>query len=334
MGLHPPVVTGVQWHIAVTTTVVTTTAVVILIAIAAVALVRRARGARAGGATERATEGTRSRLGAMVLVPIARPRSAAYLVEIAAAFTNAAGGRMLVLTVLESEPTDEERTNADLLLQQAEVAAVDTGAEVSTNLRVGREVSESVLHATVEHDASLVVVGWPSAAGEEGRLGRPVDRIVADAPAPVVIGRLEGHHWQRVLLRLPRGDISHGQLASLRLAVETARRVSHAHGLPLLRSSDPRDERAAALVADVPVDAGGGSEDDPYGDPDVLTVVGVDPAPTVLERELERTASAGDLLVALAHGPAAEDRRPLLRTAQELDEPSDAQAAPRLDEIA
>lgn len=318
MALTMPVPAPSPPPTAALTTLIVTGAVAVALTVMLILIARRSR-------RSPDEDAGRSAVGRTVIVPIARPRSATYLVELGAAVANEVGGRLLVLTALV-DGREETRTAAELLLQQAEVVAAETGVETSTAVRAGRSPAEAVLHSTVEHDASLVIVGWPSGDGGEGHLGPPVDRIVSDAPAPVLVARFDGHHWQRVLLRLPRGPVRAAELASTRLAVLAAQRVSRANQLPLLRDLEPSDGRVARLVGDIPVDEGGDRNAGLHVDPEVLTVVGVAPDPRRLEAAIDDVAGSGDVVLALAHGPRAADRRPLLTASRALD--ADAEPGP------
>jgi hypothetical protein len=260
--------------------VVTAVAIALLVTV----LVRRSR--RVPRATPEPPH-----LGASVLVPVSRPRSAIHLVDLAEIIAMPDRGRLIALNVVTEDASDEERIAADLILQQAEVACADAGCETDQVLRVARSVAEGVLHAVVERDATLVLCGWPSVRRPDSRLGPPVDRIVAESPAPVVIARLDGHDWQRVALAERPGEAT----ASQRLAAEVARRIVDDRGLELERREDP-------LV-----------------DPTALVVRGVAPEAGALQRAVHAAGEAGDVLLALSHGPAAEDRRPLLPASAELE---------------
>lgn len=271
--------------IATTGTVVATVAVVAVVVIV-ILLTLRAR--RAGDPA-----GEPPRIGETILVAISRPRSATHLIDLAEAVAVTDRGRLIAMKVLTEGAGDEERAAAELLLQQTAVACADAGCDAEEVLRVAASVPDGILHALVERDATLMLCGWPSVERGGQRLGHPVDRIVADSPVPVIVGRLDGHEWQRVVLAgAHRSDPS---VPASGLAAEVARRIAARQDLRLER------------------------EPDPVVDPAALVVRGVAPDAAALSAALAETGEAGDVLIVLSHGPMAEVRRALLPSAEQLE---------------
>lgn len=253
-------------------------------------------------------------LGEAILVPVARPRSAFGLVGFAAAIAAEDRGRLVAVNVIGADADRQGRIGAETLVQATEVVAADQGCEVSTLVRASRTVADGVLHTAVEHAATLVVVGWPSEGRHERDLGCPVDRIVAEAPAPVIVTRLDGGDWQRVVLR--GVDVRRrGGRPSLRLAAAVARRIAAYRHVPLTCTSDLDRPEVRQLLAGVEQVE---PADEQLGDPEVLTIAAVPPGTQALERAVARMRGIGDVALVLSHGAVAEHHRPLLPTAQRL----------------
>jgi hypothetical protein len=307
--------------LAITGVLTVTVVVAITVLVLAVLLVVRSRRERGGGTSERDLPG----LGRAVLLPVARPRSATELARLAGMIAAVDHGRVSPLHVLPPDGGQPERAAADDLLRLAGAELDEMGCEAAPVLRAAASVAEGVLHAAVERDTTLVVVGWPSEGRHDRELGRPVDRIVEDVPAPVVVARLDGHDWSQVILVPPAGEAGVGELASLRLGREIGQRLAGAYGIDLRLAGPPPGGGLGDLLDGVPVgDMAIG--DDEFGDPEVLTVLAVPPRVEDLRRISSRVRSSGDVLLVLSHGPAARERRPLLPAAEELYTPVDTDA--------
>jgi len=161
---------------------------------------------------------------------------------------------------------------------------------------VDTSVAAGILHETVESDASLLILGWPR-LGADGRLPLGIADAVAGVPCPLLLARLQGYQWRRIVLRVPSTPTPGGLRASVRLATDVADRLAHRHRLPVV-----------CLPATEPATA----------DPAQLIVAPVDACQDAVDRALRDTPPLGDVLLALCHGPRAGERRELLSTAANL----------------
>lgn len=243
-------------------------------------------------------------IGERVLVAVSHPASAESLGEVAAALARGDAGCVTALTVLDRDDVDDVRPLSREAIRRCQAVAVEAGVEADGRLRVDSSVAAGILHQTVESDASLLVLGWPR-LGLDHRPAPAVADAVAGVPCPLLLARLQGYRWRRIVLRMPNVPDAVGLEASVRLATDVAERLSRQHGIPVAR----------LRAADVST-----------ADPTDLLVAPVDPLHGAVERALREANPLGDVLLALCHGPDAVARRELLSTAAGLYE---RQAAPR-----
>lgn len=223
----------------------------------------------------------------LTLLGVAHPRSAEALCQLAAALQRSVRGRVLPMTVVEDAADEGTLARAEETVRWANVALVDEGLEPAAELRAAERVGDGLLHAALERDASLLVLGWPAvtAGGDD-----PVLDVLRRASCPVLVARLHGYRWARVVLRVPREPTTSGVRASLRLATETAEELAAIHDLPV-----------TCVPADQPLP----------GDPAELVVTPVAPEEGALARELAASEPLADVVIAVCHGVQAVERREL-----------------------
>jgi hypothetical protein len=295
----------------------------VIAAVAAVAIlvvVRRRR--EPHGETKPAGPPASPHLGAHVLVGVGRPRSAPGLGRFAAALARPEDGAVTPLTVLSENADETTREGVEATLREAERAALQLDVDAAGKVRVAASAAEGILHASVESDASAIVLGWPATRAESEHLGYPADRVVADAPCPVLIARLDADRWTRVLLhasppRTDAGEVTPDTEASLQLAVETMCRLAQALDVPAATTEPVQIASRWAGSVQVDVDRGADTAG-LLGVADELAIVPVAPSATAIDEVVRRARPVGDLVLALSHGIEAQRRRPLLPSAQEL----------------
>lgn len=236
------------------------------------------------------------RIGERVLVAVSHPASAHSLAEVATTLARPDAGCVTALTVLDPSDVDDVRPLSREAIRRCEAVATEGGVDTDGRLRVDTSVAAGVLHQTVESDASLLLLGWPR-LGVDDRPGPAVADAVAGVPCPLLLARLQGYRWRRIVLRVPAAPTTDGLRASLRLAIDVAERLADQHGVPV--SCLPATDGAAA-------------------DPSQLVIAPVAPHGAALEQALRKTGPLGDVVLALCHGPDAADRRELLATAADL----------------
>lgn len=269
-------------------------AVVLATALSSVLAVRYRRDRRAEDRPHEADIGRR------VLVGVAHPASAEALGGLAATMSKVARGRVEAVCVLEEGAADLAPM-AEEAVARCGTAVVDGGVEASKRVRVDASIGRGVLHHAVEFDATLVVLGWPG-AGDTG-VPSGVEPAIRDLPAPLLLARLQGYPWERIRLHVAGAPTEDGLNASMRLASQVAERLARAHDVPVTRpvgsgDADPRPEAVDAVAA--------------------LTVLPVAPRQDAVRAALREAPQLGDLILALCHGPAAREHRPLLLAAEQL----------------
>lgn len=278
--MHPlPLVTTVFADGATITVVVVLASALILTA----ALARRDGGS--GGPSPR------------ILVGVVNPRSAETLVQLAAALVRGTRGHVLPVRVIRPAAEPATVALAEETIGRADAALVDEGLDAGGFVRCDASAADGLLHAAMEREATTLLVGWPSAPGL-----RPDDevlRLLRLCPCPVLVARLEGYRWRRIVLRVPREPTTSGVRASLRLATETAERLGEKLDLPI-----------TCITADehLPADAA------------QLVVAPVAPDEGAVAREFAANVPPGDVVVAACHGALADRQRELTSAATRLYE--------------
>ena len=131
-----------------------------------------------------------------VLVPVHSQAAARILGQVGAILSQANGGEMLALHVVQVPPSltlgegrhflKEGRSYLETVIEQAKKRDVP----VHTIIRLGRNVAEAVRQTAVENASDLILLGWPGFTGTAGRLyGSIIDPIVDDPPTDIAVVR-------------------------------------------------------------------------------------------------------------------------------------------------
>jgi hypothetical protein len=129
-----------------------------------------------------------------ILIPIARARSAAGLMEVAAAIVRGENGSGLLLGVVglpQGRPIAQSVTVARRYRSQLQrVTELETRGQVrfAVQVRVASTIAQGVREAAYENSADLVVLEWPG-PGSHRPADRDVDDLVADPPADLLLVR-------------------------------------------------------------------------------------------------------------------------------------------------
>lgn len=190
-------------------------------------------------------------LGTSVVVPVARPSSAAPLVQLAATFAKRDGGFVIPLTVV---PPDADKTVVATtrdLIRQAESSVLAAGAEAAGVVRIDASPAAGILHTVVEHDASLMVLGWKGHTGRrEALFGSTIDTILGKVAVPTIIARLPQGPLApaRVVLALSEPAAGPG-LSSLEIALECVARLADNRKSVVVRTAGLTEELHNRIVA-------------------------------------------------------------------------------------
>jgi Kef-type K+ transport system membrane component KefB/nucleotide-binding universal stress UspA family protein len=188
-------------------------------------------------------------IGESVLVPVSNPDSARSLVRLAAMLVRPESGTVIPLVVVDPEASDEDLENGRKLVARAESMALSQGVEAIGRVRIDGSPSAGVLHAIVEHQATLMLVGWKGYTGAgESIFDSRIDSIVRRSPVPLAVARLVGERFDRILLSIFTGALSLERRPGVWLAIEIARRVAARTSVPISILTDSDDHAVSKLL--------------------------------------------------------------------------------------
>jgi hypothetical protein len=194
---------------------------------------------------------------------------------------------------------EQVRVHRDLA-SRAEKAALATGAEVKTSVRIDASIDGGVLHSLVEQEGTCLVMGWegPSKRRREALFGSVIDRCVAVSPVPVLVCRPGADEpMSRVLLLVTDEELQPAGERGLNLMLDVARRLSR------------QAEAPTTIITDLPKQRLLGWLDGRFS-PSVV-IDGVDVLGT-----LAREVGAGDVVLAAAPPTAGRLGRGSRRVAE------------------
>lgn len=170
-----------------------------------------------------------------ILIPIANPQTQEHLITLADILSRTTNGTLLPLHV--AQKTDGQIMGLEhqrRLLEQIPEILKDPEARIQAVRRVDTSIARGILHAALENEASLIVMGWRGKPTfRQSILGTVLDEVVWHATVPVLVGRLTTsiNAMRRVVLVVPPNSLSVG-LAGKTLEMVTA--IAQAISVPLL----------------------------------------------------------------------------------------------------
>ncbi len=173
--------------------------------------------------------GEGNHLFARVLVPVANPATQQHLLDLANILTRNNDGTLYALTVVPASPDavrEKRRQLDDDRLNDPETHAVPL-------CRVAPSISQGVIHAALEQQATLVVMGWRGKPTlYQSVLGTVLDEVVWGIESPVIVGRIARpiNGTQRVIMVVPPHSFT-PTLVNHALTIVTA--ISNALNVPL-----------------------------------------------------------------------------------------------------
>ena len=210
-------------------------------------------------------------IGKRVVVPVSNPANVEALVRVAGNLAAPDSGAVVAVNVLPFDARPEQvRVHRDLGAQ-AERAALATGAEVRSSVRIDASIDGGVLHSVVEQEGTALVMGWDGQAGRSQSLfGTVIDRCVAISPVPVLVCRPgDNGPTRRVLLPMTEEEFAPGYDRSRALVLEVAKRLSRQAEVPAIVITDLPESLAWERLD------GNFEPDEVLVTEDVLTEVGV-----------------------------------------------------------
>ena len=141
-----------------------------------------------------------SRIGRMVLTPVARPDTISQIMRVGLWIARADGGRVVPFHVITS-PEPQRVRNAAPLLVEIEETSARLGADMEPFVRVDRSVASGVVNTVIERDASLVLLGWKGESTTRDRvLGTLLEDVVDRIPCMTAVCWLPSSVYTRVVM--------------------------------------------------------------------------------------------------------------------------------------
>jgi Kef-type K+ transport system membrane component KefB len=196
-------------------------------------------------------------LGEVVIVPLANPATAPRLMRVASVFARADGGIVVPLMVVPSETEPAQLQQARELDDEVMAVAQSAGAEARSVLRIDASPDAGIAHTIVEHQGSLLVMGWKGGTVRRGALfGGIIDRVLSRTAVPTLIVSEGDETVRRVLLVVDETVTTPAGSPALGLAIEAARLLSREAGVKVEVVTTQEDRQLDQLIAthlDVPV---------------------------------------------------------------------------------
>ena len=142
-----------------------------------------------------------------ILVPISNPATQEYLLSLASLLTKASGGVVMALNVVRDErgKVHEISKQNELLSRVPEILS-DPETQVELIPRLANSYAQGILHTSVEHSTSLILMGWRGKRTlQQSVLGTVLDEVIWGSEMPVMVGKLNRplNGMRRVLLLVP-----------------------------------------------------------------------------------------------------------------------------------
>jgi Kef-type K+ transport system membrane component KefB/nucleotide-binding universal stress UspA family protein len=187
------------------------------------------------------------RLGEVVLVPTHGPSSGlSGRLHFAGQIAEASGG--LVVPVVVAIPhQDEDLSDAKARLREIDETLHALGLEGDSRIRVDRSIPDGIGQATLEDDASLVLLGWqgprPITTYFQQSVADEVSRLVQ---CPVAVAAMSETPAEQVCLAISKSDLNVSRPERLKAAVSIATAATAHHPL-VVGPADPADFANAGI---------------------------------------------------------------------------------------
>jgi Kef-type K+ transport system membrane component KefB len=252
-------------------------------------------------------------LGTRVVVPVSNPNTIESLVRIAGQVAGPDSGAVVAVNVLPFDAQPEQVRIHRELAARAEKAALATGAEVRTSVRIDASIDGGVLHSVVEQEGTCLVMGWEGTAGRrrDSLFGSVIDRCVAVSPVPVLVCRPGvDERTRRIVLIVTTEELTPAGERGLSLAFDVARRLGR------------QAEASSVVITDLPEEELRERLDGRIDPDEVVSVDGV-------LRHLAETVEEGDVVLAVAPPASSRLGRGARRVAEAARDRSVVIAVPR-----
>ena len=170
-----------------------------------------------------------------ILVPIANPQTEEHLLTLADILSRSAEGTLLPLHVAkEVNGRVVGLEHQQRLLERVPEILKHPETRIQPVRRVATSIARGILHAAVENEASLIIIGWRGKPTfSQSIFGSVLDKVIWNATVPVLVGRLTIpiNAVKRVVLVAPPNSLT---LGLARKTLEVALPIARAINVPLL----------------------------------------------------------------------------------------------------
>jgi nucleotide-binding universal stress UspA family protein len=185
-------------------------------------------------------------------VPIVNPHTQQHLVGLGALLARSQEGRLMALHVaLESHGRVEQLDRQKELLNQVTETLSDPDIEIQLIRRVDESAAHGIIHAAIENDATLILMGWRGRATiRQSLMGTILDEVIWGSELPVLVGRISVplNSTRNVVMALPSESLSPD---TIRRTLEVVLTIARAVNSPLLILTDPSyQKKVEELIED------------------------------------------------------------------------------------
>ncbi|MBN2007317.1 MAG: cation:proton antiporter [Anaerolineae bacterium] len=182
-----------------------------------------------------------------ILVPVANPQTEEHLITLANILARSTKGILLPLHVAQAinhQPGEMEHQQQ--LLDRVPEILADPETQIHAVRRIDTSIAKGILHAAIEHEASLIVMGWRGKPTfRQSIYGTLLDEVVWNTTVPVLVGRLVTpiNAVRRILLVIPPNRLYIGLFGTM---LEMVGAISQAINVPLIILTTSRYEAKMA----------------------------------------------------------------------------------------
>jgi len=169
-----------------------------------------------------------------ILIPVANPDNENNMLGLASILARQVKGQLMPLNIIR---TRSGKVDPNALEAQHRILNAESLTDPDTNItpigRVDSSISRGILNTAIEHQASLIILGWHgNATFESSIFGNMIDEVMWEAEVPALVIRMTTpiNAKRRVLLVVPPNSI---RAEFVQQTIQTAGTIAKAINVPL-----------------------------------------------------------------------------------------------------
>lgn len=175
-----------------------------------------------------------SSLFSRILVPIANPNSQENLLRLASILATSNKGALLPLKITRT--SDKQASATRHVKQMLDTASALQLAEVDVHpiYRIDYSISKGILHSAIEHNASMMILGWSGDGTVFNTIfGTIMDEVVWESKIPVFVSKITSSILvkKEVMLIITEGSIPNSTLSEI---LNIATHIAQTINVPLI----------------------------------------------------------------------------------------------------